>query len=83
MGIIYTRKIIQKHSPEASPRPFHKKSKLNISLHQKSDLLYSLILLFVKVEVYQKDSSIKGHSANVSVKINGKTGRSLWKNCCY
>ena len=25
----------------------------------------------------------EGHSANFSVKINGKTGRSRWKNCCY
>ena len=31
----------------------------------------------------RKKQLIKEHSANVSVKINGKTGRSQCKNCCY
>ena len=32
---------------ETSPRPFYKKSKLNISLDKQSDMLYSLFLLDV------------------------------------
>ena len=31
----------------------------------------------------RKGSWIKGYVANFSFKINGKTGRSRWKNCCY
>ena len=40
------------HSAEYSPKPFYKNSKLNISLDQQSEMLQSLILLYVKVEVY-------------------------------
>ena len=38
---------------EASPRPFFKKSKLNISLDQQSEMLLKLFLLYVQVEVHQ------------------------------
>ena len=31
----------------------------------------------------KRKSWIKGHQANVYLKINGKTGSSRWKNCCY
>ena len=50
------RNIIQeksyiKYGGEASPRPFYKKLKLSVSLDQQSDMLYSLFLLYVQVEV--------------------------------
>ena len=38
---------------EASPRPFFKKLKLSISLDQEFEMLYSLFLLYIQVEVYQ------------------------------
>ena len=46
-------KSCTKHGAEASPRQFCKKSKLRISLDQQCEMLYSLSLLYVKVEVYQ------------------------------
>ena len=44
---------------EASPRSFQKKSKLSISLNQQSEILYSLHLLYVQVEVYQHISKLR------------------------
>ena len=35
------------------PDPFLKKSQMSISLDQQSEMLYSLFLLHVQVEVYQ------------------------------
>ena len=46
-------KSYTKYGGEASPRPFHKKSKSSISLVQKSAMLWSFILLYVQVGVYQ------------------------------
>ena len=37
---------------------------------------------FSPKEKIRKDSWIKRHLANVSVKINRKTGRLCWKSCC-
>ena len=42
-----------KYGGRASPRLFYKKSKLSISLDQQSEILWSLFLLYVQVEVYQ------------------------------
>ena len=42
----------------------------------------SLQISAPKNKELEKDSWIKEHSA-VSVRINGETGRSRWKNCCY
>ena len=39
---------------KGSPRPVFKKSKLNISLDERSEMLHSLFLLHVQLEVYQK-----------------------------
>ena len=36
--------------------------------------------IFWKFQVYKFQLQRKGHSAYVSVKINGKTGRSRWEN---
>ena len=56
------------------------------------ELLFLWIASFRKFRVYKlqpgwkknkKKTVEQGNSANVSVKINGKTGRSWWKNCCY
>ena len=46
-------KWYKKCGGEASPRLFHKKWKLRISLDQHSKMLYRLLLLCVQVEVYQ------------------------------
>ena len=40
---------------ETIPRPFPKKSKLNISLHQHSKVLYTLLLLFAKLRTIESD----------------------------
>ena len=53
MRNIFLRKSYTKCGGEASPRPF--KSKLSISLDQQSEMLQSLFLLYVQVEVYQID----------------------------
>ena len=39
MKNIFCEKIIHKCCGEASPRPFHKRSKLSISLDQQSEML--------------------------------------------
>ena len=52
MENIFLKKWYAKCDDEASPRPFYKKLKLNTSLDQQSEILYSLFLLYVEVEVY-------------------------------
>ena len=42
-----------KYGGEASPRPFNIKLKLSISLDQQSEILLTLFLLYVQIEVYQ------------------------------
>ena len=49
----FVEKSFPKYGEKASPRPFYKKSKFNISLDQQSEMLYSLFLLCSQVEVYQ------------------------------
>ena len=39
---------------KTSPRPFYQKSKLDIYLDQQSEMLCSLFLLYVQVEVHKK-----------------------------
>ena len=56
MRYIFLEKSCTKCGREISARPFHKKSKLRISLDQQSKMLYSLFLLYVQVEVYQNVS---------------------------
>ena len=50
---IFLEKSWMKCGGEASPRPFYKKSKLNISLDQQYKMLWRLFLSYVHVEVYQ------------------------------
>ena len=50
---IFLEKSWMKCGGEASPRPFCKKSKLNISLDQQYKILWRLFLSYVHVEVYQ------------------------------
>ena len=50
---IFLEKSWMKCGGEASPRPFYKKSKLNISLDQQYKILWRLFLSYVHVEVYQ------------------------------
>ena len=49
----FLEKSYTKWGGGASPRPFYKKSKLSISLDQQSEMLESLLSLYVLVEVYQ------------------------------
>ena len=53
MRNIFLQKLYTKCGGEGSPRPFYKKSKLSIALDQQCEMLYSLFLLYVQVEVYQ------------------------------
>ena len=48
MRNIFIEKPYTKCDGEAVPRPFSKKPKLNIPLHQKSKVLYSLLLSYAK-----------------------------------
>ena len=50
---IFLEKSYTKYGGETSPRQFFKKSKLSIFLDQQSEHLYSLFLLYVRVEDYQ------------------------------
>ena len=47
---IFLEKQYTKSGGEASQRPFYKRSK---SLHKYSEMLHSLFILYVQVEVYQ------------------------------
>ena len=59
MRNIFLEKSYRKCGAETIPRPFSKKSKLNISLDQQSEMLYSLFLLYVQGELYQNISKLK------------------------
>ena len=50
---IFIEKSFTKCSGEASPNTFYKKLKLSISLDHQSEMLWSLLLWYVQVEVYQ------------------------------
>ena len=52
MRKIFLGKSYTKCGEEASPRHCYKKSKLEISLDQQSEMVYSLLLLYVQVEVW-------------------------------
>ena len=55
MRNIFVEKSYTKCDGETVPRSFSKKPKLSIPLHQKSKLLYSLLLSYAKfrnVEIY-------------------------------
>ena len=53
MRNIFLEKSYTNYAGEASPRSLYKKSKLSIYLDQKSEILYSLLLLYVQTEDYQ------------------------------
>ena len=55
MRNIFLEKLYSKFGGLIIPRPIFKKSKLNISLDEKSKVLYSLFLLYAKlrtIEIY-------------------------------
>ena len=49
MGSIFLEKSYSKCGWETSPRTCSKKLKLNLSLDQDSEVLYSLFLLYIQV----------------------------------
>ena len=51
---IFLEKSSTKCCRKTSPRSFFKKSKLSISRDQQSEVSYSLLLLYVQAEAYQK-----------------------------
>ena len=51
MRNIFLQKSCSKYDVE--PRPFSEKSKLSMSVDQQSEIIYSLLLLYVQVEDYQ------------------------------
>ena len=56
MRNIFVEKSYIKCDGETVPRPFSKKPKLSIPLHQKSQVLYSLLLSYVKfrnIKIYR------------------------------
>ena len=53
MKNIFLEKLYTKRRGETIPRTFSEKVKLSISLLQQSNVLYSLLLLYVKVEGYR------------------------------
>ena len=53
MKNIFLEKLYIKRRGETIPRTFSEKVKLSISLVQQSNVLYSLLLLYVKVEGYR------------------------------
>ena len=50
---IFLENSHKKCGGETSPTPFSKKSKLSISMDQKSKVLYFLLLFYVQVDGYQ------------------------------
>ena len=73
MRNIFLEKSYRKCGAETIPRPFSKKSKLNISLDQQSEMLYSLFLLYVQGELYQNISKLKAdHMLYAYIKLFGK-----------
>ena len=57
MRNIFLENSYTKSGREASPRSLYKK--LSISLDQQSEMLHSLYLLYVQVEVCQNKSKLK------------------------
>ena len=55
MRNIFLEKSYTKRGRETIPRPFPKKSKLSISLDQKSKVLYILFELFAKLWAIESD----------------------------
>ena len=51
MRNIFLEKSYTKCGRDASLRPFHKKSKLSVSLDQQPEMLLSLVLLYVLAEI--------------------------------
>ena len=50
---IFLENSYKKCGGETSPTPFSKKSKLSISMDQKSKVLYFLLLFYAQVDGYQ------------------------------
>ena len=50
---IFLENSYKKCGGETSPTPFAKKSKLSISMDQKSKVLYFLLLFYAQVDGYQ------------------------------
>ena len=50
---IFLENSYKKCGGETSPTPFSKKSKLSISMDQKSKVLYFLLLCYAQVDGYQ------------------------------
>ena len=59
MRNIFLEKSYTKCGEAASPRPFYKKSKFNMYLDQQSEMVYSFVFLYVRVEVYQYILTLK------------------------
>ena len=75
MRNIFLEKSCIKYGGRTSPRPFHKKSELSISLDQHSDVLNSLFLLYVQVEGYL--NILKLRCITLDIKLFQKTKRGL------
>ena len=56
MRYSFLEKSHTKCGGETSPKPFNKKSKLNISLDRQTEIFYCLFLLYVQVKMYQNIS---------------------------
>ena len=59
MGKVFLGKLFTKCVGEGTPRPYYKKRKLSISLHQQSKMLYGMFSFYIKVEVYQNILKLK------------------------
>ena len=57
---------------EASSRPFYKKPKFSISLDQQSEMLKSLLLLYVQVIVYQNKTKVLNKAFLKNKKKSGR-----------
>ena len=53
MRSIYLEKLHKKEDGDSSPKLVPRKSKLSIPLDQQSEILYSLLLLYLQVKDYQ------------------------------
>ena len=59
MKNIFLEKPYTKRGGEVSPRTFYKKLKFSIPLDQQPEMLQSLFLLFVHVEVYRNTLKLR------------------------
>ena len=59
MKNIFLEKSCSKCRTGASPSPFYKNSKLNISLDQQPEILKSLVFLYNQFEVYQNKLKLR------------------------